>query len=112
MTLNTIGGPAAPGPMVPGDLVQYQPGTVVSRTLIKKPAGTVTLFAFDAGEGLSEHTAPYDALVFLLEGEAEIVIGGAPHRVRGGQMLGLPAGVPHALRAVEPFKMVLVMVRE
>lgn len=94
------------------DLVQYQDGTVVSRTLIKKPTGTVTVFAFDQGEGLSEHTAPFDALVFLIEGEAEITIAGAAHRVAAGDLLLLPAGKPHALRAVTRFKMALVMIRE
>jgi quercetin dioxygenase-like cupin family protein len=94
------------------DLVQYQDGTVVSRTLIKKPTGTVTVFAFDQGEGLSEHTAPFDALVFLIEGEAEITIAGAAHHVAAGDLLLLPAGKPHALRAVSRFKMALVMIRE
>jgi len=94
------------------DLVQYQDGTVVSRTLIKKPTGTVTVFAFDQGEGLSEHTAPFDALVFLIEGEAEIAIAGTAHRVAAGDLLLLPAGKPHALRAVTRFKMTLVMIRE
>ncbi len=94
------------------DLVQYQDGTVVSRTLIKKPTGTVTVFAFDQGEGLSEHTAPFDALVFLIEGEAEIAIAGTPHRVAAGDLLKLPAGRPHAVRALTRFKMALVMIRE
>jgi quercetin dioxygenase-like cupin family protein len=102
------------GPEVLGllDLVQYQTGTVVSRTLVKKPAGTVTVFAFDANEGLSEHTAPFDALVFVLDGEAEISIAGAAYRVRAGEMLRLPANRPHAVRAVQRFKMLLVMIRE
>ncbi|MGC1450935.1 MAG: cupin domain-containing protein, partial [Candidatus Sulfotelmatobacter sp.] len=106
-------GPGA-GPEVVGvvDLVQYQTGTVVSRTLVKKPTGTVTVFAFDVHEGLSEHTAPFDALVFVVDGEAEISIAGTPYRVRAGEMLRLPAGRPHALRAVQRFKMVLVMIRE
>lgn len=93
------------------DLVQYQTGTVVSRTLIKKPAGTVTAFAFDAGEGLSEHTAPFDALVFVIEGESEISISGHGHRVAAGHLLKLPAGQPHALKALTRFKMLLVMVK-
>ncbi|TAJ10099.1 MAG: cupin domain-containing protein [Nitrospirae bacterium] len=93
------------------ELVQYQPGAVVSRTIVKKPVGTVTAFAFDQGEGLSEHTAPFDALVILIEGEAEISIAGAPHRVSAGQLLRLPAGRPHALKAVTRFKMLLVMVK-
>ncbi len=94
------------------DLVQYQTGTVVSRTLVKKPTGTVTVFAFDVNEGLSEHTAPFDALVFVVDGEAEITIAGTPYRVHAGEMLRLPANQPHALRAVERFKMVLTMIRE
>jgi quercetin dioxygenase-like cupin family protein len=94
------------------DLVQLQPGAVVSRTLVKKPAGTVTLFAFDAGEGLSEHTAPYEALAVLLDGEAEITVGGQLHRVAAGQVLALPANVPHALKAPRAFKLMLVMIRE
>jgi quercetin dioxygenase-like cupin family protein len=94
------------------DLVQYQAATVVSRTLVKKPTGTVTAFAFDVNEGLSEHTAPFDALVFVTDGEAEISIAGTPYRVRAGEMLRLPANRPHALRAVQRFKMLLVMIRE
>jgi quercetin dioxygenase-like cupin family protein len=94
-----------------GKLVEYQPGAVVSRTLIKKPAGTVTAFAFDAGEELSEHTAPYDALVLGIDGEAEISIAGVAHRVAMGQLLALPAGLPHAVKAATPFKMLLVMIR-
>jgi len=94
------------------DLVQYQSGTVVSRTLVKKPTGTVTVFAFDANEGLSEHTAPFDALLFVVDGEAEVTIAGTPYRVHAGEMLRLPANRPHALRAVQRFKMMLVMIRE
>ncbi len=94
------------------DLVEYQTGTVVSRTLVKKAAGTITVFAFDAGEGLSEHTAPFDALVLVVEGEAEISVAGTPHRVRAGELLRLPAQHSHAVRAVQRFKMVLIMIRE
>jgi quercetin dioxygenase-like cupin family protein len=93
------------------DLVAFQAGAVVSRTLVKKEKGTVTLFAFDAGQGLSEHTAPFDALVHVLEGEAEVVVGGKARRVGAGEALLLPADVPHALAAVRPFKMLLTMVR-
>jgi len=93
------------------DLVQYQPGAVVSRTLIKKPVGTVTAFAFDAGEGLSEHSAAFDALVLLIDGEAEITIAGQPHRVKAGELLRLPANQPHALNALTRFKMILVMIK-
>lgn len=92
-------------------LVDYQAGTIVSRTVIDKKAGTVTLFAFDKGEGLSEHTAPYDALVNLLDGEAEILISGKPHRLKAGDAIIMPAGNPHALRAVSRFKMMLVMIK-
>ena len=93
------------------EFVNYQDGAVVSREIVKKPAGSVTLFAFDAGKGLSEHTAPFDALVQVLEGEAEIMVSGQPHRVRGGEMLLLPAGQPHALQAIQRFKMMLTMIR-
>jgi quercetin dioxygenase-like cupin family protein len=92
-------------------LVEYQPGAVVSREVVRRPVGTVTVFAFDKGQGLSEHTAPFDALVQVLDGEAEITVGGKPHRARAGEMLVMPAGVPHALSAVERFKMMLVMIR-
>lgn len=91
--------------------VGYQDGAVVSREIIKKPTGTVTLFAFDAGEGLSEHTAPFDALVQVLEGEVEITVSGQPQRVTAGEMLLLPASQPHALKAVTRFKMLLTMIR-
>ena len=99
------------GVLAAADLVAFQAGAVVSRTLVKKPAGTVTVFSFDAGEGLSEHTAPFDALVLDLEGEADISISGAPHRVSAGELVRLPAGQPHAVRAVTPFKMLLIMIR-
>jgi quercetin dioxygenase-like cupin family protein len=94
------------------DLVQHQPGAVISRTIIKKPTGTVTAFAFDAGEGLSEHTAAYDALIVGVEGEATITIAGNPLKVSAGDVLRLPAGKPHGLSATSPFKMLLVMIRE
>jgi quercetin dioxygenase-like cupin family protein len=93
------------------ELVSVQPGAVVSRTLVQKPTGTVTAFAFDAGQGLSEHSAPFDALVMGLEGEAEILISGTPHRVAAGDLLRLPAEQPHAVNATTPFKMLLVMIR-
>ena len=93
------------------EIVQYQPGSIVSRTLVKNPGGTVTAFAFDQGESLSEHTAPFDALVFIVDGEAEISISIISHRVRTGQMLLLPAGQPHAIKAVTKFKMILVMIK-
>jgi len=91
-------------------LVGYQAGSVVSHEVVKKPTGTVTVFAFDAGQGLSEHTAPFDALVYLLDGEAEITIAGRPIAAKTGDMVIMPAGKPHALRAVKSFKMLLVMI--
>jgi quercetin dioxygenase-like cupin family protein len=94
------------------DLVAYQPGAVVSRTLVKKNAGTVTLFAFDVGQGLSEHTAPFDAIAEILDGEAELTIGGKKVVARAGQAVLMPANVAHALSATTRFKMLLVMVRE
>ncbi|MDZ7267698.1 MAG: cupin domain-containing protein [candidate division KSB1 bacterium] len=94
------------------ELVAYQPAAVVSRTLLARKAGTVTLFAFDAGQGLSEHTAPFDALVQILEGEAEVMISGASQRLQAGEMVIMPAQQPHALQAVTPFKMLLTMIRE
>lgn len=93
-------------------LVDYQEGAVVSRAVMSGKAGTVTLFAFDEGQGLSEHTAPYDALVQLLEGEAEVTIAGKPLRMQAGEMVMMPAQQPHALRAIKKFKMMLVMIRE
>ncbi|RNC71747.1 MAG: cupin domain-containing protein [Desulfuromonadales bacterium] len=93
------------------DLVQYQPGSVISRTLIDKKIGTLTLFAFDEGQGLSEHTVPYDAVVLIIDGTADITIDGTPRRATAGQLVVMPANHPHALRAVERFKMLLVMIR-
>ena len=92
------------------DLADYQAGSVVSRTIIDKKTGTVTFFAFDEGQGLSEHTAPFDALVYLLDGEAEIVISGKPICLKEGEMVIMPANQPHALRAVKNFKMLLTMI--
>ncbi len=93
------------------DLVNYQEGSVVSKTLIDKKAGTVTLFAFDEGQGLSEHKAPFDALVYLIDGEAEVVISGKDLRLKKGEVVIMPANEPHALKAVRRFKMVLTMIR-
>lgn len=92
-------------------LTDYVAGSIVSRTLKKNPAGTLTVFAFDAGEALSEHTAPFDAYVQVLDGEAEIVIGGKPVVVRPGQIVLMPANVPHAVNARQRFKMLLTMIR-
>jgi quercetin dioxygenase-like cupin family protein len=93
------------------DLVSYQDGAVVSRIIVKRETGNVTLFAFDADQELSEHTAPYDALVQVLDGEAAITAAGRPHRVCAGEMILLPAHQPHALKAVSRFKMLLTMIR-
>jgi quercetin dioxygenase-like cupin family protein len=93
------------------DLIAYQDGSVVSRTLINKAAGTVTLFAFDANQGLSEHTAPYDAMVYVLDGEVEIRIAGKPIALKQGEMTIMPANQPHALTAITRFKMLLIMIK-
>lgn len=93
------------------DLVAYQDGSIVSKEIIKKTTGTVTLFAFDRDQGLSEHTAPFDALVCILDGEAEIIIAGQPHLLTAGEMIIMPGGKPHALKAPKRFKMMLVMIR-
>ena len=93
------------------DLINYQEGSVVSRTIIDKPAGTVTVFAFDQNEGLSEHTAPYDALVYAIEGEVEVTISGKPVNPKQGEMTIMPANKPHALTAKTKFKMLLVMIK-
>jgi quercetin dioxygenase-like cupin family protein len=93
------------------DLIDYQQGSVVSRTLIDKKTGTVTLFAFDESQGLSEHTAPYDALVYIVGGEAEVTISGKTHRLNKGEMIIMPANEPHALKAISEFKMLLVMIK-
>ena len=93
------------------DLIGYQDGSVVSRTLIDKKPGTITLFAFAEGQGLSEHTAPYDAFIEVVEGEAEVTISGKPYLVKAGQFLIMPANEPHSVRAATHFKMLLVMIR-
>lgn len=93
------------------ELVNYQAGAVVSRTLVKRPVGNVTLFAFDEGQGLSEHTAPFDALVQVLDGEVELTIGGKKVKAVAGQMVLMPANIPHALQATRQFKMLLTMIR-
>jgi quercetin dioxygenase-like cupin family protein len=92
-------------------LISYQQGAVVSRTLIDKKAGTVTLFAFDAGQGLSEHTAPFDALILNLEGTVEVTIAGKPVKLKQGETTIMPANQPHALTAETPFKMLLIMIK-
>ncbi|MDI9633627.1 MAG: cupin domain-containing protein [Methanolinea sp.] len=93
------------------DLVDYQEGTVASRMIVDRDAGSITVFSFDEDEGLSEHTAPYDAVVTILEGECEVWVAGTTHRMREGETIIFPANVPHALSAVTRFKMVLTMIR-
>lgn len=109
---------AAPRTEIPGaqiftlfDLVNYQPGSIVSRILLKREKGNVTLFAFDEGQGLSEHTAPFDALVQGIEGEGEVTISGRPFTVKPGELILLPAQQPHSVKAVTAFKMLLTMIR-
>ncbi len=94
-----------------GNNVDYADGSVVSKILLKKTTGNITLFSFDKGQGLSEHTAPFDAVVYILEGRAEIHIGSGLHTVGTGEMLIMPANIPHALTAGERFKMLLIMIR-
>lgn len=93
------------------ELVSYQEGSVVSRQITKAEAGNVTLFAFDINQGLSEHTAPFDALVHILEGEAEVTISGKPFQLKMGDAIIMPANEPHALKALQKFKMLLTMIR-
>ncbi len=91
--------------------IAYFDESVVSKTLLKKEAGNITLFAFEAGQGLSEHTAPFDAVVYIVDGEAQITIGGETQTVAAGELLVMPANIPHALHAAQRFKMLLVMIR-
>ncbi len=91
--------------------VDYADGAVISKTLLDKPTGTLTLFSFDEGQGLSEHTAPFDATVQVIDGTAAITIGGKVHKVSAGEMIIMPADVPHSLKADERFKMLLIMIR-
>jgi quercetin dioxygenase-like cupin family protein len=93
------------------DLAEYQEGSIVSRTMIDKKAGTVTFFAFGEGQGLSEHVASYDALVYILDGEAEVTVSGKMNRVKQGEMILMPANKPHALKAARKFKMMLIMIK-
>jgi quercetin dioxygenase-like cupin family protein len=93
------------------EITEYQEGSVVSSTIINKMSGTVTLFAFDKGQGLSEHTAAYDAMVQVLDGEVEIMVSGKPFQVQAGEMLIMPANEPHALQAITRFKMMLTMIK-
>ena len=96
---------------VPAESIKYSKGSVVSKIIIRKTAGNVTLFAFDKGEGLAEHSSPHEALVQVLDGEAEIIIGGKANHLQQGESILLPANIPHSLRAVEKFKMMLTMIK-
>jgi len=98
-------------PKILKDVIEYQDGAVVSKEILKTASGTVTVFAFDAGQGLSEHTAPFEVLVNVIDGEAEVTISGTAHTLSEGQMIILPANQPHALKAIKRFKMLLVMLR-
>ena len=93
------------------DMVEYQDDAVVSKTILKKGTGTVTLFAFDEGQGLSEHTAPFDAMVLVLDGEVEITVSGKPYQLKKGEIIIMPANEPHALKGIKKFKMMLTMIR-
>lgn len=93
-------------------MVSYQPGSIVSRIMIKKPTGNLSLFAFDKGQSLSEHTAPFDAIIQILVGKAEVIIGGKSNQLSAGDTIIMPANIPHAVNATEPFKMLLTMVKE
>lgn len=93
------------------DIIEYQENSVVSRTIIDKVAGSVTFFAFGEDQGLSEHSTPYDALVYITDGEAEIVISGKPHRLKKDEIIIMPANEPHSLSAITKFKMMLVMIK-
>ena len=93
------------------DSIEYAAGSVVSKTILKKPAGNITLFAFDKDEGLAEHSTPHEAFVQILDGKAEITIGGTPYNLHAGQSIILPADVPHSLKAIEKFKMLLIMIK-
>ncbi len=92
-------------------VINLQEGSVVSKEIVNKPSGTITLFAFDKGQGLSEHTAPYDALMIITDGAAEITVSGVKYTIKSGEMLLMPGNTPHALKAIEPFKMMLTMIK-
>lgn len=99
------------GMFIAADSIAYAAGSVVSKTILKKPTGNITLFAFDNGEGLSEHSSPHEAMIQLLDGSAEIIIGGNPHQLQAGESILLPANIPHAIQANEKFKMMLTMIK-
>jgi quercetin dioxygenase-like cupin family protein len=112
MVANKSGGESLIGrPVDLAGLAEYQEGAVVSREILNKKTGTITIFSFDEGEGLSEHIAPFDATVVILDGEAEITIEGKPNRVKAGQCIIMPGGKPHALKAITRYKMLLIMIR-
>ena len=113
MAIENTGKPKIPGSQVLdlANLVEYGEGAIVSRTLVENDAGTVTLFAFDANQSLSEHMAPFDALVQLVDGKGEFMIGGEAHRLDAGQIVLMPADIPHAVHAIARFKMLLTMLR-
>lgn len=94
------------------DMVEYQDGSVVSREIVSSKKGSITMFAFDKGQGLSEHTAPFDATVYVLEGDAKIMISGEEYNLKTGEMIIMPSNEPHALKAEERFKMLLIMIRD
>jgi|SRR5659263_43551 len=98
-------------PIILKEHIEYSPDSVVSKTLKQNPAGTITLFAFDAGQGLSEHSAPFDAVVQVIEGEGHFIIGGKYHDLKEGQLIIMPANVPHAVKAGQKFKMLLIMLK-
>ena len=103
--------PTINNPVQLAEVVQHQEGAVVSQTLLKEKSGSVTAFAFDAGQGLSEHTSPYDALLYLLDGQATVSVSGVAHLLSAGQLIRLPANAPHAVHSHERFKMLLIMIR-
>jgi len=96
---------------IPVNSIEYADKSVVSKTILKKPSGNITLFAFDQGEGLAEHTTPHEAMVQVMDGNVEITIGGVAHNLLAGQSIILPANIPHALKAIEKFKMMLIMIK-
>lgn len=111
MSKNEINAPVGtPFPLA--DHITYADGSVISKTLMDKGVGSITLFSFDAGQGLSEHTSPFDAVVHILDGEAQITIGGETRKVVAGEMIIMPAGIPHSLHAAVRFKMNLIMIRK
>jgi quercetin dioxygenase-like cupin family protein len=96
----------------PESQIDYQSGSIVSKTIVKKEKGNITLFAFDKNQGLSEHTAPFDAVINVIDGKAEVIIGGNSNIVETGQTILMPANIPHAVTAIEKFKMMLIMIKE